>query len=94
MRLIFAHHSAIYKVNAEGSLLELVTNTTAASGLDFHYQKNLLFWSDTVTRKVRGKNVVPSIQTIAFNKYYYHVNKHLNSQLLSSLLKFLLLYVY
>ncbi|GIY65584.1 low-density lipoprotein receptor-related protein 2 [Caerostris extrusa] len=52
MRLIFAHHSAIYKVNSEGSLLELVTNTTAASGLDFHYQKNLLFWSDTVTRKI------------------------------------------
>lgn len=52
MRLLFAHHSAIYKANSEGSSLELVTNTTAASGLDFHYQKNLLFWSDTVTRKV------------------------------------------
>ncbi|XP_015909717.1 low-density lipoprotein receptor-related protein 2 isoform X1 [Parasteatoda tepidariorum] len=59
MRLIFAHHSAIFKVNAEGSLLELITNTTAASGLDYHYGKNLLFWSDTVTRKIYSIKLDP-----------------------------------
>lgn len=31
---------------------EVVVNATAASGLDYHYKKNLLYWSDTETRKV------------------------------------------
>lgn len=52
MRLIFAHHSSINKVDALGSSLESITNTTAASGLDFHFERKLLFWSDTETRKV------------------------------------------
>lgn len=53
MRLIFAHHSSIYKVDALGSSLEAITNTTAASGIDFHFERKLLFWTDTETRKVR-----------------------------------------
>jgi hypothetical protein len=27
-------------------------NTTSAWGLDFHYRKDTLYWSDTETRKV------------------------------------------
>ena len=34
--------------------VEVVANTTAASGVDYHFQKGMLFWSDTDTRKVRG----------------------------------------
>ncbi|XP_067141896.1 low-density lipoprotein receptor-related protein 2 isoform X5 [Centruroides vittatus] len=52
MRLFFAHHSAIYKTDAEGLSIEIVTNTTAASGLDYHYDRNVLFWSDSDTRKI------------------------------------------
>ncbi|XP_013773508.1 low-density lipoprotein receptor-related protein 2-like isoform X2 [Limulus polyphemus] len=52
MRLLFTHHSAVYRSDAQGLNLEIITNTTAASGLDFHYNKGLIFWSDTETRKV------------------------------------------
>ena len=52
MRLIFAHHSAIYRVDALGSSVEAIVNTTAASGVDFHFDRKLLFWSDTETRKI------------------------------------------
>lgn len=52
MQLMFAHHSSIYKIDSTGNSLELFTNTTAASGLDFHFAKNMLFWSDVETRKV------------------------------------------
>lgn len=31
---------------------EVVVNATAASGLDYHFKKDLLYWSDTETRKV------------------------------------------
>jgi low density lipoprotein-related protein 2 len=31
---------------------QLLVNTTSGSGLDFHYKKQLLFWSDIETRKV------------------------------------------
>ena len=31
---------------------EVVTNASSASGLDFHYKKDLLYWSDIETRKV------------------------------------------
>ena len=52
MRLIFAHHSAIYRTDATGTSLDTITNTTAVSGIDYHYAKNLLVWSDVETRKV------------------------------------------
>ena len=52
MRLIFGHHSAIYRTDASGTSLDTITNTTAVSGIDFHLAKNQLFWSDVETRKV------------------------------------------
>ncbi len=52
MRLIFAHHSSIYRTDSSGTSLDTITNTTAASGVDYHYGKNLLVWSDVETRKV------------------------------------------
>ncbi|XP_022241765.1 low-density lipoprotein receptor-related protein 2-like [Limulus polyphemus] len=57
MKLFFTHHSSIYKMDAQGLNLEIITNTTAASGLDFHYTKNLVFWSDTETKKVYSFHV-------------------------------------
>lgn len=52
MRIFFAHHSAIYKIDAIGSSIEVLANTTAASGIDFHFEKRLLFWSDVETKKI------------------------------------------
>ncbi|UYV70471.1 hypothetical protein LAZ67_7003153 [Cordylochernes scorpioides] len=52
MRLLFAHHSTIYQIDGEGLVLNPIINTTAASGLDFLYDRNQLFWSDTDTRKI------------------------------------------
>lgn len=44
----------IYQVGAtyDTSTPEVVTNASSASGLDFHYKKDLLYWSDIETRKV------------------------------------------
>ncbi|CAL4174127.1 unnamed protein product, partial [Meganyctiphanes norvegica] len=40
-----------------GQTATLVTNTTAASGLDFHFKKNLLYWSDTETKKIYTRKI-------------------------------------
>lgn len=53
LMLYFAHDKAIYSMNQRGEDYHIIANTTGASGLDFHYGKNLLFWSDVKTRKVR-----------------------------------------
>ena len=58
MRLIFAHHSTIYKTDSQGASLEAITNTTAVSGVDFHFGKKLLFWSDVETRKVINQIII------------------------------------
>lgn len=52
MQIMFVHHSSIYRMDSSGNSLELITNATAASGLDYHFAKNILFWSDVETRKV------------------------------------------
>ncbi|XP_013781727.1 low-density lipoprotein receptor-related protein 2-like [Limulus polyphemus] len=52
MMLLFTHHSKIYKSDPQGLNLEIIANTTATSAVDFHYNKGLIFWSDTQTRKV------------------------------------------
>lgn len=57
MQLVFAHHSALYRADSKGTSLEVVTNATAASGLDFHFTKNILFWSDVETRKIYSINL-------------------------------------
>lgn len=59
MLLYFAHDKAVYRMNSRGEEARIVANTTGASGLDFHYQRNLLFWSDTKTRKVYIQPIHP-----------------------------------
>ncbi|OTF77483.1 hypothetical protein BLA29_012531, partial [Euroglyphus maynei] len=51
MQIMFVHHSSIYRMDFSGNSLEIITNATAASGLDYHFAKNILFWSDVETRK-------------------------------------------
>ncbi|XP_017778488.1 PREDICTED: low-density lipoprotein receptor-related protein 2 isoform X2 [Nicrophorus vespilloides] len=52
LQLFFAHDKSIYRLNSRGEDMKIFANTTGASGLDFHYEKNLLFWSDVKTKKV------------------------------------------
>lgn len=54
MLIYFAYDKNVYKMNPRGEEVKIVANTTGASGLDFHYEKNVLFWSDIKTRKVRN----------------------------------------
>ncbi|RXG68268.1 Low-density lipoprotein receptor-related protein 2 [Armadillidium vulgare] len=58
MMLFFAYHDRILKIADEtGAEAELVTNTTAAWGLDYHFKKNLLYWSDKETRKIYSQKI-------------------------------------
>jgi low density lipoprotein-related protein 2 len=50
--LFFAHDHSVWRMTAQGHDIQLVANTTGASGLDFHYRNNQLYWSDIKTRKV------------------------------------------
>lgn len=52
LSLMFVHDKAIYQMGPNGSDPKVITNTTGASGLDFHYGRNVLFWSDTKTKRV------------------------------------------
>ncbi|XP_064102114.1 low-density lipoprotein receptor-related protein 2-like [Macrobrachium nipponense] len=53
MALYFTHHDQILKLSNSGEgAKEVITNTTSASGLDYHYKKDLLYWSDVETRKI------------------------------------------
>nr|XP_045622888.1 low-density lipoprotein receptor-related protein 2-like isoform X5 [Procambarus clarkii] len=58
MTLFFTHHDKVLKVqDVPGKEPELVTNATSAWGLDYHYKKDLLYWSDTETRKVYSQKL-------------------------------------
>lgn len=52
LELIFAHEKAVYRMNARGTDVRIIANSTGASGLDFHYQRNMLYWSDAKTKRV------------------------------------------
>ncbi|XP_046659437.1 low-density lipoprotein receptor-related protein 2 [Homalodisca vitripennis] len=55
IKVLFAHDRSVYKMDAYGRSQQLIANTTAASGLDFHYTKNLLFWTDVKTKKIHSQ---------------------------------------
>ncbi|KAF5276464.1 hypothetical protein FQA39_LY06533 [Lamprigera yunnana] len=57
MYLFFAHDRNVYRMNSRGEDVKIIANTTGASGLDFHYKKNLLFWSDVKTRKIHSQQL-------------------------------------
>lgn len=55
--VFFAHDRSVYRMDSHGRNQQLIANTTTASGLDFHFAKNLLYWTDIKTKKVRGLNL-------------------------------------
>lgn len=50
--LLLAHAGAVLRMDLHGRAPQSLANATAAAGLDYHYRRNLLFWSDLKTRKV------------------------------------------
>ncbi|XP_044735048.1 low-density lipoprotein receptor-related protein 2-like [Chrysoperla carnea] len=66
--LYFAYkYLGVYQMTQNGDNITMVANSTSASGLDFHYNRNLLFWSDTKTGKVHSQmlreNTPTSVQS-------------------------------
>lgn len=51
-RLLLAHGAAVLDMDLHGRDVRTLSVASAAAGLDYHYRKNLLFWSDLVTRKI------------------------------------------
>lgn len=49
----FAHDKSILKMDSHGQNQQLVANGSSVSGLDYHWRKNMLFWIDVKTKKVR-----------------------------------------
>ena len=52
MKIFFTHTDTIYSMDNHGNNMKAIANATAASGLDFHYKRKLLFFTDTEKRKV------------------------------------------
>lgn len=53
--LIFAHERAILRMTLHGQDSRVIANATGASGVAFHHERNLLFWSDIKTRNVQSQ---------------------------------------
>jgi low density lipoprotein-related protein 2 len=64
LMLYFVHDKAIYRMTPTGAEAQVIANTTGASGLDFHYNKNLLFWSDTKTKRIHSQQLKMSANGI------------------------------
>lgn len=83
--LLFAHHNAVFRMDAAQNL-QILSNTTSASGLDFHYEKQLIFWSDVDTKKIysislknsstNANSTVNATSVVPLNEigmsYYWH----------------------
>nr|CAD7197742.1 unnamed protein product [Timema douglasi] len=58
LMLYFVHDRSVWRINPRlkpDPSPQLIANTTGASGLDYHYDKNMLFWSDVKTRKIHSR---------------------------------------
>ncbi|KAJ8924543.1 hypothetical protein NQ315_000691, partial [Exocentrus adspersus] len=55
--LYFAHEKSIFSMNSAGNNVKVVVNTTGASGMDFHYGYNLLYWSDVKTKRIHSQQL-------------------------------------
>ena len=54
-----------------GHSKKAIANATSASGLDFHYKRNLLFFTDTDKRKVYQMQLTKSGTAIHKRDYRY-----------------------
>lgn len=51
-QVYFAHDKTVLRMDLNGQNKEVLAVGTAVSGLDFHFTKNIFYWSDTKSRKV------------------------------------------
>ncbi|XP_070148921.1 low-density lipoprotein receptor-related protein 2 [Polyergus mexicanus] len=56
LELLLAQDRAIWRLSATSEDRRIIANTTGASGVDYLYSRNLLFWSDMKTRKVHSES--------------------------------------
>ncbi|XP_048506028.1 low-density lipoprotein receptor-related protein 2 isoform X2 [Athalia rosae] len=55
LEILLAQDRTISRMPATGEDRKIIANTTGASGVDYLYSKDLLFWSDVKTRKVHSQ---------------------------------------
>lgn len=72
LALYFAHEKAIFSVNSTGGNLKVIVNTTGASGLDFHYGRHTLYWSDVKTKKVCTPYTYANIQIYIYTGCFFN----------------------
>lgn len=65
LELLLAQDRAVWRLSATGEDRRIIANTTGASGVDYLYSRNLLFWSDVKTRKVHSESLNPGSDTPA-----------------------------
>ena len=52
MKLIFAYHNKLVVMDKTGKTVRQLTNASDASGVDFHLNKEFIYFTDTTTRKI------------------------------------------
>ncbi|XP_066588132.1 low-density lipoprotein receptor-related protein 2 isoform X2 [Prorops nasuta] len=57
LELLLAQDRNVWRMSATGENRKLVANTTGASGVDYLYSRNILFWSDVKTRKIHSESL-------------------------------------
>ncbi|XP_074098383.1 low-density lipoprotein receptor-related protein megalin isoform X1 [Cotesia typhae] len=57
VRLLLAQDRALWSMDTTGEKRQLIVNTTGASGIDYLYSENLIFWSDLKTRKIYSQSL-------------------------------------
>ncbi|VVD04124.1 unnamed protein product [Leptidea sinapis] len=55
--LVLAHEKGLLRLDLERKTPTTLANATSAAGLDYHYRRNLLFWSDLKTRKIHSQQM-------------------------------------
>lgn len=65
LELLVAQERNIWRLIPGSDERHLISNTTGASGLDYHLERNLLFWSDVKTRKIHSQ----SLKGASFSSY-------------------------
>ncbi|XP_044762088.1 low-density lipoprotein receptor-related protein 2 [Coccinella septempunctata] len=56
LKIMFIHEKSIISLNSAGSST-VITNTTSGSGLDYHFDENILFWSDVKTKRIHSQQL-------------------------------------
>ncbi|KAK0162271.1 hypothetical protein PV327_008621 [Microctonus hyperodae] len=55
VELLLAQDRALWRMQTTGENRRLIVNTTGASGIDYLFEDNLLFWSDVKTKKIHSQ---------------------------------------